>query len=101
MQIRECKIYRVRWDNNEKEGSDMEPKDFFFFDKMLTPKVITIIYWLALIGVVIGALTYMFTVSFLTGLLALVGGLVAVRIWCELAVIFFKMNEALQAIRNR
>jgi hypothetical protein len=79
----------------------MEPRDFFFFDKMLTPKVITIIYWLMLISVVIGGLTYMFTVSLLTGLLVLVGGLIAVRIWCELAVIFFKMNEALQAIRNR
>jgi hypothetical protein len=101
MQVRECKIYQVRWDNKEKEESDMEPRDYFFFDKMLTPKVMTIVYWLMLIGVVIGGLTYMFTVSFLTGLLALVAGLIAVRIWCELAVIFFKMNDALQAIRNR
>ena len=79
----------------------MEPRDFFFFDKMLTPQVITFIYWLLLLSVIIGGFTYMFTVDFVTGLIGLLCGLVVVRIWCELAVIFFKMNEALQAIRNR
>lgn len=79
----------------------MEPRDFFFFDKMLTPKVITFIYWLMLLGVIASGLTYMFTVSLFTGLIGLLCGLVLVRIWCELAVIFFKMNEALQAIRDR
>lgn len=79
----------------------MEPRDFFFFDKMLTPKVITFIYWLLLLGVIVSGLIYMFQVSFLTGLIGLLCGLVVVRIWCELAVIFFKMNEALQAIRDR
>jgi hypothetical protein len=43
----------------------------------------------------------MFSESIFTGLIALVGGLLAVRIWCELAIVFFKMNDALQAIRNR
>lgn len=79
----------------------MEPRDFLFLDKMLTPKVITFIYWLMLAGVVIGGLIYMFSQNFLIGLIALVCGLIAVRIWCELAIIFFKMNEALQAIRDR
>jgi hypothetical protein len=68
---------------------------------MVTPKIITFIYWLMLLGVIASGLTYMFTVSFLTGLIGLLCGLVLVRIWCELAVIFFKMNEALQAIRER
>ena len=79
----------------------MEPKDFFFLDKMLTPRVITFIYWLMLLAVVIGGVIYMFTASFFTGLFGLLAGLVGVRSWCELAVIFFKMNEALQVIRNR
>jgi hypothetical protein len=54
-----------------------------------------------LVGVVIGGLIYMFSQNFFIGLIALVCGVVAVRIWCELAIIFFKMNEALQAIRDR
>lgn len=78
----------------------MEPRDFLFFDKMLTPKVITFIYWLLLVAVVIGGVIYMFR-NFLVGLVALVCGLIGVRIWCELAMVFFKMNEALQEMRNR
>ena len=78
----------------------MEPKDFFFLDKMLTPKVITFIYWLMLLAVVIGGVIYLFQ-NFLIGLIVLFCGIVGVRIWCELAIVFFKMNEALQAIRNR
>jgi hypothetical protein len=81
----------------------MEPRDFFFFDKMLTPKVITFVYWILLLVVVVSGVIYMFSDfgSFFGGLFGLLGGLIAVRIWCELAVIFFKMNEALQAIRDR
>lgn len=78
----------------------MEPRDFFFLDKMLTPKVITFIYWLMLLAVLIGGVVYLFQ-NFLIGLIVLLCGVVAVRIWCELAIVFFKMNEALQAIRNR
>ena len=85
---------------NEKEVNAVEPKDFFFLDKMLTPKVITFIYWLMLLAVVIGGVIYLFQ-NFLIGLIVLFCGIVGVRIWCELAIVFFKMNEALQAIRNR
>jgi hypothetical protein len=67
---------------------------------MLTPKVITFIYWLMLLAVLIGGVVYLFQ-NFLIGLIVLLCGVVAVRIWCELAIVFFKMNEALQAIRNR
>ena len=40
----------------------MEPKDFLFFDKMIMPKVITFIYWLALLGCIVGGLATMFLV---------------------------------------
>jgi hypothetical protein len=34
----------------------------------------------------------------LMGLLTMVAGPVVVRIWCELAIIFFRMNETLTEI---
>lgn len=78
------------------------------FDKMLTPKIITFVYWILLIGVVIGGLGSMFggfdgfTIKkFFMGILFAVGGAVAVRIWCELMIVAFKMNEALQEIRQK
>lgn len=78
----------------------MDIKDFLFFDKMVMPKVITFIYWLALIGCVIGGLVTMFQ-SFVTGLMIIIGGAIAARLYGELVIVLFKMNEALQDIRNK
>lgn len=82
--------------------------DILGFDKMLTPKIITFVYWLLLLGAVIGGLVSMFTGyggfsigKFFMGILYAVGGAVAVRIWCELLIVAFKMNEALQDIRQK
>jgi hypothetical protein len=87
--------------NNEKEVGDMEPKDVLFFDKMLTPQVITFIYWILLVAVVLGGIGTMFVQSFIAGLIGIVVGLVMVRIWCELLIVLFKMNDALQEIRSK
>jgi len=82
-------------------------RDILFFDKMITPKIITIIYWVMLFVVVISGLVWMFAgqggffVRFLGGIAAAVGGAIAVRIWCELLIVLFKMNEALQDIRRK
>jgi hypothetical protein len=79
----------------------MNAKSVFFFDDMLTPKIITFVYWLLLVGCVLGGLTAMFTTSFFAGLVGMVLGLVFSRIWCELLIVLFKMNDALQAIKNK
>src|SRR5262245_8622618 len=84
----------------EQRGKGMEIKDLLFFDKMVMPKVITLIYWLALLSVVIGGFGIMFQ-SFLTGLGVLIGGAIAARLYCELFMVLFKMNEALQDLRSK
>jgi hypothetical protein len=79
-------------------------KDVFFFDSMLTPKIIIFIYWLGLISVVIGAIGTMFSGyggGFWSGLGILLFGLIGTRIWCELLIVLFKINENLQKIANR
>ena len=82
--------------------------DILNFDKMLTPKIITVVYWIMLLGVAIGGLGSIFAgpggfsiSSFFMGIVYAVGGAVAVRIWCELLIVAFKMNEALQEIRHK
>lgn len=74
--------------------------DIFFFDSMLTPKIIIFIYWLGLISVVVGAFGSMFSGygGFWSGLLF---GLIGTRIGCELLIVLFKINENLQKIANR
>jgi hypothetical protein len=79
----------------------MEPKDVLFFDKMLTPQVITFVYWILIVVVVLGGIGTMFVQSFIAGLIAIVLGLLFARIWCELLIVLFKMNDALQNIRRR
>ncbi|MFA7349904.1 MAG: DUF4282 domain-containing protein [Methylotenera sp.] len=83
-------------------------KDVLFFDSMLTPKIITFVYWLLLFSAVVAGLSTMFggyggfsIGNFFTGLLYGVGGAVAARIWCELLIVLFKMNEALQDLRHK
>ena len=83
-------------------------KAVLFFDNMLTPKIITVVYWLLLLAVVVGGIGSMFSGyggfsfgSFFMGLLYMVGGAIGARIWCELLIVLFKMNEALQEIRRK
>ncbi len=78
----------------------MEFKNVLFFESMLTPKLITFLYWLMLAGVIIGSFITMFTVSFVAGLFGLVLGVIFTRIGCELMIVAFKINDALQAIRR-
>ena len=86
----------------------MNARSLFFFDTMLTPKFITIIYWIGLIGVVISGLGSIFLMGFqyvtfggfIRGLLITVGGAIALRVWCELTIVLFKINENTQKIAN-
>jgi hypothetical protein len=68
---------------------------------MLTPKIITLLYWLGLIVTTLSSLAYMFAQSFFLGLFMLVGGLIGTRIWCELLIVIFKINQNLQTLANK
>lgn len=82
-------------------------KDFFFLDEMLTPKVITILYWLALLYVAVNGLNVMFAGKEMTfdkfagGVGMIIGGVVAARIGSELLMVVFKINENIQALAER
>lgn len=74
---------------------------------MITPKIITFIYWFLLLAVVGYGLSTMFSgyegftfTKFLLGLLYTAGGAVCVRVWCELMIVIFKINENLQNLKK-
>ena len=86
----------------------MNARQIFFFDSMLTPKIINFVYWLALLGVVVSGLTSMFAGfggltfgKFLMGLFIIVGGAVAARIWCELLIVLFKIHENIHKLAEK
>ncbi len=76
-------------------------RNIFFFDSMLTPKIITVVYWLSLISVVISGIATMFSYNgFWAGLGIIVGGCIFTRIWCELLIVLFKINSNLQHVAD-
>jgi len=78
-------------------------QDVLFFDSMLTPKIITFVYWLMIVGVVIAGLKEIFSSSgsIIQGVAILFGGLLAARIWSELLIVLFKINDNLQKILEK
>jgi hypothetical protein len=86
----------------------MSIRDVLFFDAMLTPKVVTLVYWLLLVTAVVAGLGSMFYMgfqymtfgTFVRGLAITIGGAIGARIWCELVIVLFKLNENVQRIAN-
>jgi hypothetical protein len=87
---------------------EMSIRDVLFFDAMLTPKVVTLVYWLLMVAAVIAGLGSMFYMgfqymtfgTFVRGIAITVGGVIGARIWCELVIVLFKLNENVQRIAN-
>lgn len=82
-------------------------KDIFFFDSMLTPKIITFVYWLMLFAALASGLGAIFSGyggffgNLFSGLGIIIGGAIAARIWCELMIVLFKIHENLHKIAER
>lgn len=76
-------------------------RSIFFFDAMLVPKIITGVYWFLLAGVVLSGLGMMFAGSFFGGLMVILFGAVGVRIWCELLIVLFKINDHLKKMADK
>ncbi len=78
-------------------------KTILFFDSMLTPKIIVFVYWLALFSATISGLFTMFSSygGFFSGLGIILFGCIGARIWCELLVVLFKINENLKRLADK
>jgi hypothetical protein len=88
--------------------------DLFQWERFVTPTVIKVFYWLAvvisiLLGIV-GAVTSLDTMAFnpfvgiiflITSLLGIFMGVIVSRIAAEFVLIVFRINEHLGAIRNQ
>jgi hypothetical protein len=79
-------------------------KDILVFDSMLTPKIITFVYWLMLLSAFVSGVGSMFAQyggGFLAGLGIIFFGAIGARISCELLIVLFKIHENLQKIANQ
>lgn len=84
----------------------MKFSDFFSFEKLITPTVIKIVYWIGLVAIVLGGLFSFFqmiSIDGLTALLTLVGMLIGLLFWrvlCEGIIVGFNMLARLTEIRD-
>ncbi len=88
--------------------------DLFQWDRFVTPTVIKVFYWLAVVICILlgiaGAVTSLDTMAFnpFLGMIFLIAsvlgafmGVILARIGAEFVLIVFRINEHLGAIRNR
>ena len=89
-------------------------RDLFQWERFITPSIIKVFYWLAVILSLMAGLSGVFSglllmaVNPLSGVLMMVAsligaliGVLAARIAAEFVLITFRINEHLGAIRNR
>ncbi len=85
-------------------------QDFLKFKKMVTPVIIQILFWIGVVVSVIGGLisivrgagaSYGGGGMVLVGLLWIFLGPIIVRIYCELLIVIFSINDTLTDIKNQ
>ena len=81
----------------------MDWNKFINFDQLIMPSVIKVIYVLGSIGVMIASIGVM---SFggkgiLMAILVLLGGLLAIRLYCELIIVLFKISANISKIAGK
>lgn len=93
-------------------------KDFLSFKTMITLKIIQIMYAVVAVIITIGGLATMFSGGrssgyggygptsfipggFMGGLLIIIFGNVLWRVWCELIIVFFRINKSLNNIDDK
>ena len=80
--------------------------DFFAFRTMITPVIIQVIFWIGVALCLIFGLGAIFVGSRyggggpVWGILVILFGPVVVRIYCEILIIFFRINETLTEIKH-
>ncbi|MCC5836072.1 MAG: DUF4282 domain-containing protein [Opitutales bacterium] len=85
-------------------------KQYLSFDHMITPAIIQILFWIGIaisviagLGSIIAGLsaTYGGGNMVLTGLITLIIGPIVTRVYCELIIILFSINDNLKDIRKQ
>ncbi|ABK89220.1 DUF4282 domain-containing protein [Francisella tularensis subsp. novicida] len=83
-------------------------KKFISFDSMITPSIITFLFWLMIIIIfisgfvtIIGSFGYYYGVNQLQiiyGILYIIIGSLSAKVFCEILIVLFKINENLKEI---
>jgi hypothetical protein len=76
---------------------DPQMDDILKFRKMITPIIIQVLFWIGVAAAVISGLAAMGD-DFFSGLVLIILGPIAVRLYAEILMVLFKMNDWLGEI---
>lgn len=74
--------------------------DFLNFRTMVTPIIIQGLFLLGCLGAIVYGIMMMANDMFFTGLISIPIGILVVRVYCELMILLFRMNDSLAQIRK-
>jgi len=75
--------------------------EYLKFNKMVTPVIIQVLFWLFTVVVVVGGLGSLSQGEAVGGIVMILLGPVIVRIYAELLLVIFKINDAVQSIASK
>ena len=73
--------------------------EYLSFRKMITPVFIQIIFWIAVVSIVILAIVEIGNHHAVAGILTLIFGPLGVRIYAEILMVIFRIHDDVAAIR--
>ena len=97
----------IQTNSPEKSSKPFNWSEFFLFRRMITMQIIQVIYFVVAGLITLGGIITMFYGNslpafipggILSGLAILVFGNILWRIWCEIIIVFFRMNTTLSEI---
>jgi hypothetical protein len=74
--------------------------EYLTFRRMITPVFIQVIFWIAVVFIVIGGLVALADGQ-AGGILIILLGPLAARIYAEILIVIFRINDNVAAIRHR
>ncbi len=74
--------------------------EYLTFRRMITPVLIQVIFWIAVVAIVIAGIVQLGQGD-VSGILVILLGPLAARIYAELLIVIFRINEDVAAIRRR
>jgi Domain of unknown function (DUF4282) len=74
-------------------------EEYLSFRKMITPLIIQVVFWIAVVGIVIVGVALLADGKPGQGLLTIVLGPLIARIYAEILIVIFKINDNVAAIR--
>ena len=86
---------------NSTSASGDFPGDFLTFRTMIAPVLIQVVFWIGVAACAVIGIMNIADEAVVPGIIILLLGPLVLRLWCELTILFFRMNQTLTDIRNR